>query len=267
MMPSSSERTVDRDPRYSSSVQSGLAIVQCFTSDTQSLGIADLADRLNLSRATTHRYAVTLVALGVLDQTRTRKYLLAPKAAAPGMAVLGEIALRTHCEPVLQRLREQSRHTVGLGVLDGTRATYVRRLAAHLRGQYEADGGLRAGAHLPLHCSALGKALLASLSDEERRELLAELSLTRRGPKSIVTKKGLREELERVQQEGIAISDEELAPGVLSIAAAVEDKVGGRRLAVDINIPAGAHTVQQLRARFAALVSSAAQELSATPSG
>jgi IclR family transcriptional regulator, pca regulon regulatory protein len=258
---------VNRDPRYSSSVQSGLAIVQCFSSDTQSLGIADLAEMLGLSRATTHRYAVTLVALGVLDQTRTRKYLLAPKAAAPGMAVLGEIALRARCEPVLRKLREQSRHTVGLAVLDGARVTYVRRLAAHLKGQYEADLGLRAGAHLPLHCSALGKALLMSVSEEERRELLSQISLTRHGPNTIVTKKGLREEIERVQEDGVALSDEELARGVRSIAAAVIDRSGGRRLAVEVNVPAGVCTAQQLRARIAPLVSAAARDLSAALAG
>lgn len=262
-MPTNSGRMVERDPRYSSSVQSGLAIVQCFTPETQSLGIADLADRLGLSRATTHRYAVTLVALGVLDQTRTRKYLLAPKAASPGMAVLGEIALRSDCEPVLRKLREQSRHTVGLAVLDGTRATYVRRLPAHRKGQYEADLSRRAGAHLPLHCSALGKAMLASLPEEERRELFAELSLTRHGPNTIVTKKALREEIEKVQQDGIALSDEELAPGVRSIAVAVTDNTGGRRLAVDVNAPAGALSTEQLRAQLAPLVSAAAGDLSA----
>jgi IclR family pca regulon transcriptional regulator len=258
---------VDRDPRYSSSVQSGLAIVQSFTSDTQSLGIADLADRLGLSRATTHRYAVTLVALGVLDQTRTRKYLLAPSAAAPGMAVLGEIALRSDCESLLRRLRERTHHTASMAVLDGTRATYVRRLAAHLKGQYEADLDLRAGAHLPLHCTALGKALLASLPEESLRGLLSEIKLTRRGPNALLTKKGLREEIERVREEGVAFSDEELAPGVRSVAVAVEDPVGARCLALDVNAPSVVCTMQQLRERIAPHVVAAARELAATLGG
>jgi IclR family transcriptional regulator, pca regulon regulatory protein len=262
-MPPTSGPPVERDPRYSSSVQSGLAIVQCFSSETHALGIAELADMLGLSRATTHRYAVTLVALGVLDQTRTRKYLLAPRAASAGMAVLGEIALRSNCEPVLRKLRDQSRHTVSLAVLDGARVTYVRRLPAHLKGQYEADLDLRAGAHLPLHCSALGKALLVSLPEEERRDLLSTITLTRHGPNTIVTKKGLREEMERVQKDGVAFSDEELAPGVRSVAAAVSDTAGGRRLAVDITAPAGAYSVQQLRSKLAPLLVSAAKDITA----
>lgn len=262
-MPPTSGPPVERDPRYSSSVQSGLAIVQCFTSDTHALGIADLADMLGLSRATTHRYAVTLVALGVLDQTRTRKYLLAPNAAAAGMAVLGEIALRSRCEPVLRKLRDQSRHTVSLAVLDGARVTYVRRLRAHLRGQYEADLDLRAGAHLPVHCTALGKAMLVSLPEEERRDLLSAIALTRHGPNTIVTKKGLREEMERVQEDGVAFSDEELAPGVRSIAAAVNDTAGGRHLAVDVTAPARTHSAKQLRAQLAPLIISAAEDITA----
>lgn len=262
--PNSGRTEVDRDPRYSSSVQSGLAIVQCFSAETQSLGIADLADLLSLSRATTHRYSVTLVALGVLDQTRTRKYLLAPSAAAPGMAVLGEIAARSNCEPVLRDLRKQTQHTVSLAVLDADRVTYVRRLAAHLAGQYEADLNLRAGAHVPLHCSALGKALLASLPEDERRQLISELTLSRRGPKTLTSKKALREEIERVEQDGLALSDEELAPGVRSVAVAVSDLAGGRRLAVDVNAPSSARTVEQLRSEIGPLVRAAAEKIAAT---
>jgi IclR family transcriptional regulator, pca regulon regulatory protein len=266
-MPPTSGPPVERDPRYSSSVQSGLAIVQCFNSETHALGIADLADMLGLSRATTHRYAVTLVALGILDQTRTRKYLLASKSAAAGMAVLGEIALRSQCEPVLRKLRDQSRHTVSLAVLDGARVTYVRRLPAHLKGQYEADLDLRAGAHLPVHCSALGKVLLVGLSDDERRDLLSTIALTRHGPNTIVTKKGLREEIERVEKDGVAFSDEELAPGVRSIATAVDDRTGGRRLAVDVTVPSGNYSVQQLRTKLAPLLVSAAKDITAALNG
>lgn len=254
---------VPREPRYSSSIQHGLSMMQCFSADERLRGIADLAEMLALNRSTTHRYAVTLVALGFLEQTPSRKYFLASKSAAAGMAVLGEIAQRSGCEPVLEQLREQSGHTAGLAVLDGTRATYVRRLAAHAKGQYEADMDLRSGAHVPLHCTALGKVLLASLPEERLEDVVARIDLARLGPNSIRAKRTFMRELAQVRLDGLAVSDEELAAGVRSIAVAVEDPRGGRRLAVDVNVPAAARTVRQLRSHIGPLVRAAADSIAA----
>lgn len=261
------ESAIPRNPRFSTSIQHGLAMMQCFTADAQLRGIADLSNLLGLNRSTTHRYAVTLVALRFLEQTPSRKYFLAPSAARPGMAVLGEIALRTNCEPVLQALREQTRHTVGLTVLDGTRVTYVRRLSAHLRGQYAADMDLRAGAHLPIHCTAAGKALLASLPPERCRELVGRIELVARGPNAIRAKPALLRQVEQIRQQGLALSDEEYAAGVRSVAAAVEDPSGGRQLAVNVNVPADAYTIAQLQAQLGPLVKVAAQTISSQLGG
>jgi DNA-binding IclR family transcriptional regulator len=252
---------IPREPRYSSSIQHGLAMMQCFTAESPLRGIADMAELLALNRSTTHRYAVTLVALGFLEQTASRKYFLAPYAARSGMAVLGEIARRTGCEPVLAELRRRARHTASLAVLDGTRATYVRRLSGHLKGQFEADMGLRAGAHLPLHCTALGKALLANLPERDSRALIDRLELSRRGPNSIRGKRALLREIQQAREDGAALSDEEVSPGVRSIAVAVEDSAGGRQLAVDVNVPAHAFTVTQLRERIGPLVRAAAERI------
>jgi IclR family pca regulon transcriptional regulator len=65
----------------------------------------------------------------------------------------------------------------------------------------------------------MGKVLLANLPEVEQHDLIDGLTLTRRGPNSIVTKKALRTELEHVLGEGIAVNDEELAHGLVSIAA------------------------------------------------
>lgn len=252
---------IPREPRYSSSIQHGLAMMRCFTTENRLRGIADLAELLELNRSTTHRYAVTLVALGFLEQTPSRKYFLSAKSAAVGMAVLGEIALRSGCDPVLGKLREDSGHTAGLAVLDGIRATYVQRLPAHLQGQFEADLELRAGAHVPLYCTALGKAMLASLPGERVEELLSQIDLARRGPNSIRAKRTLVREVEQIRRDGLAISDEEIAAGVRSVAVAVADPVGGRQLALDVNVPSRARSVPEIREQIGPLLRAAADRL------
>jgi IclR family pca regulon transcriptional regulator len=65
-----------REPRYSQSLERGLAILSCFTPKRPVLGIADIADELGMSRSTTHRYVITLLALGYLEQGASRKYRL-----------------------------------------------------------------------------------------------------------------------------------------------------------------------------------------------
>jgi IclR family pca regulon transcriptional regulator len=73
-----------RESRYSQSLERGLAILACFTPERPVWGISDLADELSMSRSTTHRYALTLTALGYLVQDTHRKYLLGPRILGVG---------------------------------------------------------------------------------------------------------------------------------------------------------------------------------------
>ncbi len=90
-----------RDPRYSQSLERGLAILACFTPPRPMLGIADLADELGMSRSTTHRYVVTLLALGYLEQETTRKYRLGLRVTDLGMSALNSTGLPEHARPYL----------------------------------------------------------------------------------------------------------------------------------------------------------------------
>src|ERR1700734_4537490 len=106
-----------REPRYSQSLERGLAILGCFTPERPVLGIADIADDLGMSRSTTHRYVITLVALGYLQQGASRKYRLGLGVTNLGMAALSSTSLREHAHQYLQELSRQSTYTVSLAVL------------------------------------------------------------------------------------------------------------------------------------------------------
>jgi DNA-binding IclR family transcriptional regulator len=147
-------------------------------------------------------------------------------------------------------------------VLDGTRALYVHRLHAHRAGQHQADGERRVGAALPLHCSALGKALMAALAPKARRALLTELTLDAHGPNSIAGKRRLGAELDAVGESGLSLSDEELAAGVRSVAVAVPARSPEEPLvAVDVTAPARACSFEQLAEDIAQLVREAADRI------
>jgi DNA-binding IclR family transcriptional regulator len=250
------------DPRYSYSVEHGVAFLECFTADAPVLGIAELADLVELSRSTTHRYAITLVAMGYLEQDNKRRYRLSNRALRPGMSAIEALRAETPAaRTILEDLREQTGHTVSMAALEGTRATYIHRLFAHGSGQYEADLDLRVGAHVPVHCTAIGKALLASLSEPEQRELLAELTLKRKGPNTIVRKRDLVAELARIRAIGFATCHDEQAPGVYSIAAAIPHPGRSRPLAISLTAPVQDSTVKQMTRRFTRHVKDAAERI------
>lgn len=213
-----------REPRYSQSLERGLAILGCFTPERPVLGIADIADELGMSRSTTHRYVITLVALGFLEQGASRKYRLGLRVTDLGMSALNSTGLREHSRPYLEELRQRTSYTVNVAVLDGPEIIYVDRARSFRRGQSKIDLNLRPGSRLPAYCTSMGKILLAFLPEEEQKELISQMTLTRRGPNSITSKKALRTELEHVREEGLAVNDEELAEGLHSISAPVRSE-------------------------------------------
>lgn len=235
-----------RGPRYSQSLERGLAILGCFTAENPVLGIADIADELGMSRSTTHRYVTTLLALGYLEQGRSRKYRLGLRVTDLGMSALNSTGLREHVHPFLEELRERTGYTVGLAVLDGGEILYVDSARSWRRTERETDVGLQPGSRLPAYCTAMGKVLLAHLPDEVRRGVIAELVLERKTPTTITGKQMLRVELEGVTTLGYAVNDQELRPGMQAIAAPVRDESREVVAAVGIASSPQAISLQEL---------------------
>jgi IclR family pca regulon transcriptional regulator len=250
------------NPRRSRSLEYGLAMLECFSGEWHTLGIADIADLLGLSRSTTHRYALTLVVEGWLEQDSHRKYLIAGRAGDVGQSILALIAARAGSWPVLQELSAQTGHTASFGVLNGAQATYVQRAHSHGRGQYQADGNLGPGAHVPLHCTALGKAMLANQPEKRQCELIAEMTLTREGPNTITAKHSLLQALARSKAARIAISDEEHAAGVRSIAVAINHRTRRQTFGIEVTVPAARCTPAELKRLIGPNVQAAAQGIS-----
>jgi IclR family pca regulon transcriptional regulator len=215
--------TMVGEARYSQSLERGLAILACFNRERPLLGIAELADMLGMSRSTTHRYVTTLVALGYLCQGARRKYGLALRVTDLGMSAMSSTGLREHARPYVEELSRRSAYTVALAVLDGLDVKLVDRVHGRRRARSLSELGLGIGSRLPAHCTATGKLLLAHLPAREQRERLAELKLERHASGAASSKRALRDELESIPAAGLASSEEELAPGLLEIAAPIRD--------------------------------------------
>ena len=201
------------------------------------LGIADLAREVDLNKSTVHRYVATLAALGFLQQdVETRKYRLGPRVVDLGFAAINSMEITRMAGRSLQALSDETGYTVSMAVLDGIDIVYIDRRRSAREGQFGIDLNLHVGSRLPAYCTSMGKVLLAFQTPERLKALLDRTDLARRGPNTITAREALLTTLRAVRQSGIAVNDEELAPGLRSIAAPIRDGRGSVVAAVNIAV-------------------------------
>ncbi|WP_433291366.1 IclR family transcriptional regulator [Actinoplanes sp. CA-030573] len=212
-------------PSYSQSLERGLRILTEFAAHGPVLGIADIARAVDLNRSTTHRYVATLTSLGFLQQDpETKKYSLGPRAADLGFAAISSMEITGVAAGHLQALADETGCAASMAVLDGADIVYVERRRSRRAAGLAVDLNLHVGSRLPAYCTSMGKVLLAYRDPVALRPLLDRMDLARRGPRTITVREQLVAALAKVRQAGIAVNDEELAPGLRSIAAPIRDR-------------------------------------------
>ena len=217
-----------------STVQNAARVLKAFLAGDVELGPSELGRRLGLGKSTVHRLLTTLVAEGLIDQDpHTGGYRLGIVMFELGEAVRIHMDLHSAAAPVLAMLREETRETAQVGVLDRGEVVYVDRL--------ESSHSLRlfteAGRRVPAHCTSSGKVLLAFLPEGVRQAMLASLTLVTLTPETITDPARLDVELARVRARGWAEAVNEREVGVASIAAPVRDYRGEVVAAISIGAP------------------------------
>jgi IclR family pca regulon transcriptional regulator len=221
----------------SQSLERGLAILSSFSESRPLLGIAELGRDVELNKSTTHRYVATLTALGFLQQdVDTRKYRLGPRVVEMGFAAVNSLEITRLAGRALQSLSDETGCTVSMAVLDGTDIVYVDRRRSIREGKFGIELNLHVGSRLPAYCTSLGKMLLAHQPPERLKILLDRTDLARRGPHTITAREALLTNLRQVRGTGVALNDEELTPGLRSIAAPVRDGSGTVIAAVNVAV-------------------------------
>jgi DNA-binding IclR family transcriptional regulator len=228
--------------RTSRSLIYGLDILRLFTAEQPVRGISELAQLMNLSRPTAHRYASTCLELGYLEQAPMRRYRLTRRAADPGVALLASLAITRAAVPILRDLRDVTGRTASQAVLDGTDALYLRRLCGFERGQYRLERGLGAGSRRPARRTAAGQALLASLDASDGRAT---------GPGDLGQP---------------TLDSGGLGENARGLATAVHVQ-GHRRCAIEITVPADALSAGELIAELGAPLLGAGAALRAALTG
>jgi IclR family transcriptional regulator, pca regulon regulatory protein len=250
-----------QEARYSRSLERGLAIIASFTPERPQLGIAELAEMLDLSRPTTHRYVSTLVSLGYLEQDASRKYRLALGTIDLG-AGLNATGLCVHARPHLEELSQRSGHTAEIAVLDGLEILVLDRVRGTRTGRTKASENDRSTLRLPAYCTGMGKVLLAYLPTPLQKKLTSESALTKRGPCTITSASALSDQLKGVAAEGLGVEDEELLAGSCAIAAPVREESEDVIAAVGLVASGGVIDADELVDRYEGKLVATAEKVS-----
>ncbi|WP_055696185.1 IclR family transcriptional regulator [Streptomyces prasinopilosus] len=192
-----------------------LAILRAFGPADSVLPLAELVRRTDLPKATVHRVAGDLVRHRLLDRT-AHGYRLSGGLFELGLRAAAERTLLELAMPFLQDLYERTHETVHLGVREGHEVVYIAKIGGHR----QARAPSRTGGRMPMHCTALGKVLLAHAGEEEWTAVLNG-PLERRTPRTVVAPGLLRGQLTRAVETGVAYEVEESTPGLLCVAAPV----------------------------------------------
>ena len=235
-----------------------------FSAGRQLIGVSEIAQELDLTRSTAHRYIATLARLGYLQQdAATRKYALGPRVLDLGFTAINSMELRHVAAPHLQRLCDETGHTVNLAILDDVDIVYVERFRASRRHQNQIDLDLHVGSRLPAYCTSLGKVLLAFLPDSERDDVLDRTTFARRGPNTRTSKTALLADLRRIRETGIAVNNEELAYGLRSVAVPVFSAGGEVVAALNLAAHRTMISLDDLTARLGPIMQRTAAGISA----
>jgi IclR family transcriptional regulator, KDG regulon repressor len=205
-----------------SSVANAMRLLRAFSEDEFELGVSELAKRLGLAKSTVHRLASTLVRERILERgARDGKYRPGLVLFELGSLVRRKMDVSGEARPHLKALMEHTGETVHLGVLDGHSVLYINRFESRRAIRMGFGIGVRA----PLHCTALGKALLAYQPSEFIEETIAQ-GLARYTDATITGPQALRQELAAIRARGYAVEDQEAESGLRSIAAVVRNDAG-----------------------------------------
>ncbi|MHA6781216.1 IclR family transcriptional regulator [Pseudonocardia saturnea] len=221
-------------PPPSTSVDNALWLLELI-GQRQALRVAEAADLLGVARSTAHRLLTALRRRGFVMQDRPNgAYRPGPALVEIGLAAVSRIDIRRVARPVLEEVRELTQETVSLAVLEGTAIRFVDCA----EGPRSVRVGNRTGVVRPAHASAVGKAILAGLSDAEVLRRYPDEQLPAATTDAALTgRPALLLELAAIRAQGYALNWEESADGVCAVAVALRDTVGQPLAALGVAAP------------------------------
>ena len=240
---------MERDNRYFiEALHRGLRILEVFSEERPTLTLAEIVEAVGLDKSTAFRFAYTLQTLGYLERDpESKRYRPGLKILKLGFTALNSLDIAQLARPYLKELSEKTDVTTNMALRDGAEIVYVVRISpkpmVHIN--------LHVGSRLPVHCTSMGKALVAGLAREKVRALLGEGPYEALTPRTLTSLDELMAELDQVNRKGYAVSDEELTLGARSLAAPIREKDGKAIAAINVSVSSARLSRWEMEDRFA----------------
>jgi len=210
-------------------------------SDTP-LGLAQVASSLQLHKSTAHRFLMVLERHHMVERTSGGKFRLGLRLFDFGNRAIEQYDLRERAQPHLRRLVAETEETAHLCILEQTRVIYIDKIEP----AHSVRMITRIGASNPVHCTSVGKAILAFLPEERINDIVRRTRFERFTNRTISTPEALRAEIEKTRRRGYAVDDEELEEGLRCIAVPLLDAQRFPVAAISVSGPSFRVTAQKL---------------------
>jgi DNA-binding IclR family transcriptional regulator len=232
------------------SVSRALDIITLVSIKKGGLGVTEIANQIDINKSSVYRILSTLVQYGYVEQdVETGKYKLGYKFLEISSKLLESIDLRAEARMYLQELENETNEVIHLVVYDQGEVVYIEKLDGSETLRMHSKVGKRA----PMHCTSVGKAILAHLPSSVVLDILERKGLPMHTDKTITNKDDFLLELNTVRQKGYALDLEENENGITCIAVPIFDHMGNAIAAVSISGPTIRMTnerLEQLQSRM-----------------
>lgn len=233
------------------SVSRSLDIITLVSMKKGGMGVTEIAKQIDINKSSVYRILSTLVQYGYIEQdSETGKYKLGYKFLEISSKLLESIDLRSEAKPFLQELENKTNEVIHLVVYDQGEVVYIEKLEGNETLRMHSKVGKRA----PMHCTSVGKAILAHLPSGIVLDILDRKGMPVHTDKTITDKEVFLKELSQVRQKGYALDLEENEYGITCIAVPIFDHLGKVIAAVSISGPTMRMTDERLKTLQAIMV-------------
>lgn len=213
------------------SIERTYNILKCFEKKEE-LGVTEISKMLSLHKSTTYNLISTLEYLGLLEKTKQdSKYKLGMELFRLGTMVNSN--LRSVAMPYLEKLSELFSETVNLVARNGLKVIYLEKMDS----PHSMRISTKEGQQLPLYCTAVGKAIISTLEEEEINSITKNLEFNKFTQYTVASKGELLEQIEKAKKRGYSEDIQELETGLTCVAAPIRDYTGKSKFAISVSGP------------------------------
>lgn len=245
-------------PDFIEALARGLDVIRAFKPNRPIMTLSEVASATGLARPTARRMLLTLEELGFVRADQNG-FALTPRVLELGMAYIGSNGIWEIARPHLEKLVRYTNESSSLAQLDGSDIVYVARVAV----PKIITIAVTVGTRFPALQTSLGKVLLAELPQDKLEKALAEPTRSGINPLWKPAESERNRVLAEVRTRGWALTDEQLAPGIRSIAAPVRDSSQRVVAALNISVHAAETSLETLTEKYLPLLLQTARAISA----